>query len=100
MGTRKITLQFWMADRLGWSQHGPMIIEEILEEGDSFRTLLTRLAGRISQFSEAVFDPDTQSLSSEVSIVINDHIQDFSQGLEAKLQDGDRILFLPILAGG
>ncbi len=100
MDSPKVKLEFWMADRLGWSQPGPMIVEENLEEGDSLRTVLTRLAGRISQFAEAVFDPDRQSFSSEVAIIINDHVQNLSQELEAKLRDGDRILFLPILAGG
>ena len=78
---------------------GPMIIEEPLEEGDSLRSLLNRLAGRFREFPEAVFDPITQSLSSEVSILINDHIN-LSQGMDTRLNDGDRILFLPILAGG
>ena len=88
-----------MADRLGFAQPGPVILEEAVEEGESLRSLLTRLAGRFSNFSEALFDPETQSLSSEVSILINNHIN-LSQGLDTRLQEGDRILFLPILAGG
>jgi molybdopterin converting factor small subunit len=88
-----------MADRLGFDQPGPIISEEPVEEGETLRSLLTRLAGRFGHFSEALFDPATQSLSSEVSILINNHIN-LSQGLDTKLKDGDRILFLPILAGG
>lgn len=99
MDSPKVKLQFWMADRLGWTQMGPMTTEEPLEEGDSLRSLLNRLAGRFREFPEAVFDPKTQSLSSEVSILINNHIN-LSQGMDTKLNDGDGILFLPILAGG
>ncbi len=88
-----------MADRLGWDQPGPVIIEEPLEDGESLRGLLSRLAARFTHFSENVFDPQTQSLSSEVSILINDHVN-LSQGMDTKLKGGDRILFLPILAGG
>jgi len=95
----KVRLEFWMADRLGFDQPGPVILEEPVEEGESLRSLLTRLAGRFSHFSEALFDPETQSLSSEVSLLINNHI-DLSQGMDTKLKDGDQILFLPILAGG
>lgn len=95
-----VQLEFWMGDRLGWDQPGPIRRTEPLVEGDSLRTLFTRLAERSAEFAEAVFDPGTQSLSSEVLILINDHIQNVSQGLETKLQDGDRIKFLPILAGG
>ena len=95
----KVRLEFWMADRLGWGQPGPVVIEEPLEIGESLRSLLNRLAGRIDHFSEAVFDPQTQSLSSEVSILINNHIH-LSSGMDTELKEGDQILFLPILAGG
>jgi len=100
MDQSKVRIEFRMGERLGWNRPEPMTIEESIEEGETLRCLLNRLVGRISHFQEAVFNPQTQSLSSEVAIVINDHIQDLLQGLETKLQDGDRILFLPILAGG
>ena len=99
MSYSKVRLEFWMADRLGFDQAGPILLEETVEDGETLRSLLTRLAGRFGHFSEALFDPATQSLSSEVSILINNHIN-LSQGLDTKLKDGDRILFLPILAGG
>ncbi len=44
----KVRLEFWMADRLGFDQPGPLILEEPLEDGESLRSLLTRLAGRIA----------------------------------------------------
>jgi len=75
----KVRLEFWMADRLGFEQPGPLIVEEPVEEGESLRSVLTRLAGRIAPFAEAVFDPRTQSLSSEVSLLLNNHI-DLPQG--------------------
>ncbi len=46
-----------MADRLGFDQPGPVILEEPLEEGESLRSLLTRLAGRFSHFSETYSTP-------------------------------------------
>jgi molybdopterin converting factor small subunit len=97
--TPKVRLEFWMADRLGFDQAGPVILEEPLEEAESLRALLNRLAGRFPYFSENLFDPQTQSLSSEVSILLNNHTH-LSQGMDTRLRDGDRILFLPILAGG
>ena len=96
----KVQLEFWMADRLGFDHPGPVKMEEFVEEGESLRHLLTRLSARFSHFSENLFDPGTQSLSSEVSILINQHIQNLSDGLDTRLKAGDHILFLPILAGG
>ena len=99
MPASKVRLEFWMADRLGFDQPNPVILDEPLEDAESLRALLTRLAGRFNHFSENLFDPQTQSLSSEVSILINNHIN-LSQRMDTQLRDGDRILFLPILAGG
>jgi molybdopterin converting factor small subunit len=96
----KVHLEFWVADLLGWSHQGPMAIEEPVEEGESLRALLDRLAGRMEGFAGNIFDPVNQSLSSEIYILINGYVQNISLGLETRLKDGDRILFLPILAGG
>ena len=96
----KVKLEFWIGDRLGWKNPGPQVLEEWVEEGEALRSLLNRLAKRLDQFPEAVFDPKTQCLSSEVALVLNDHIQNLTQGLETPLKDGDRVAFLPILAGG
>ncbi len=68
MQAGKVKLEFWMADRLDWTGPEPMVIEEGLADGDSLRSVLGRLAGRISRFLESVFDPETQSLSSEMNI--------------------------------
>jgi molybdopterin converting factor small subunit len=96
----KVKLEFWIGDRLGWDHPGPKVLEEWVEEGEPLRSLLNRLAKRLDRFPETVFDPETQSLSSEVALVLNDHIQNLTQGLETPLREGDRVIFLPILAGG
>ena len=100
MISRKVTLQFLMNDWPGWKDAGPMILEEPIEEGESLRMLLNRLAGRMRQFRETIFDPATQSISGEFALMINDRVQSPLGGLDVKLQEGDRILFFPYLAGG
>lgn len=96
----KVRLQFWMAGPPGGTQSGSMMMEEEIQEGESLRSLLNRLAGRLPQLPGPIFDPETQTLSSEVAVVFNDHLNHFSQGLETKLKDGDRIFIFPYLAGG
>lgn len=100
MNSRKVILQALMNDWLGWDNAGPMIMEESIEEGESLRMLLNRLAERIPQFRETIFDPRTQSISCEFALMINDRVQSPLGGLDVKLQEGDRILFFPYLAGG
>jgi molybdopterin converting factor small subunit len=75
-------------------------MEEEIQEGESLRSLLNRLGGRLPPLAGPIFDRETQTLSSEVAVVINDHLDHFSQGLETKLKNGDRILIFPYLAGG
>jgi len=96
----KVRLQFWMAGSPGGAQSGTVMMEEEIREGESLRSLLNRLAGRLPQLAGPIFDPETQSLSSEVAVLINDHLDHFSQGLETKLKSGDRIFIFPYLAGG
>jgi len=96
----KVRLQFWMASSPGGTQSGSMVMEEEIQEGESLRSLLNRLAGRLPQLPVPIFDPETQTLSSEVAVVINDHLDHFSQGLETELKNGDRIFIFPYLAGG
>jgi molybdopterin converting factor small subunit len=96
----KVRLQFWMAGPPGGTQSGPMTMEEEVQEGESLRSLLNRLAERLPQLPVPIFDPETQNLSGEVAVVINDRLDHFSQGLETKLKDGDRIFIFPYLAGG
>ncbi len=99
MLAEKVRLEFWMADRLGFDQPGPIIIEESIQKGETIRSLLTRLADRFPYFSDSLFDPQTQSLSSEVSLLLNRHVN-LPQGMDTILKNGDELLFLPILAGG
>lgn len=100
MSPPKVELRLWMTEWPGWSQAGPIVIEEPIEEGEPLRRLLTRLAERMPQLRETIFDPLTQSISGEVALVINDRVESPFQGLETRLKDGDRIFFFPYLAGG
>ena len=100
MEVGKVRLQFWMASSPGGTQSGSMVMEEEIQEGESLRSLLNRLAGRLPQLPVPIFDPATQTLSSEVAVLINGHLDHFSQGLETALKNGDRIFIFPYLAGG
>ncbi len=96
----KVKIQFRMGDYPGWAREGPLVLEEAIGEGESLRSMLQRLAGRSPEFFDSIFDSETQTLSDEVALVINDRMDPLSKGLEIPLKDGDRILIFPFLAGG
>jgi len=99
MSGSKVKLELWINEWPGSAQGGPTVIEEPIEEGETLGALLNRVAKCIPQIRGTIFDPLTQSISEEVALVINDRVQS-PHLLETKLQDGDRILFFPYLAGG
>jgi molybdopterin converting factor small subunit len=47
-----------------------------------------------------VFDRSTQSLPEHVELVLNDRLLDLQGGLDATVQGGDVLAFLPAHAGG
>jgi molybdopterin converting factor small subunit len=96
----KVRLQFLMGDYPGWTPAGPMLMEETIEKGESLRSLLHGLAGRSPQLFGSIFNAETQTLSDEVAVVINEQMDHFSRGIETHLRDGDRIFIFPYLAGG
>ena len=96
----KVRLEFRMTGPPGGAPSGSTKMEEEIREGESLRSLLHRLAGRLPRLPGPIFDPETQTLSDEVAVVINDHLHHFSHGLETRLKNGDHILIFPYMAGG
>jgi molybdopterin converting factor small subunit len=95
----KVKLQVWIKEWPGSAHSGPITIEEAIKDGETLSDIPNRLSEQMPQFRESIFDPRTQRISEEVALVINDRVQS-PHLLETKLQDGDRILFFPYLAGG
>ncbi len=100
MAPSQVEIQFWLGEQLGWSGPGPMVLQEPIVEGESLNSLLKRLAGRIGKFEQVVYDPQTQTLLGDISLVINDQLQLPPRALDVKLKNRDRIMFLPRLCGG
>jgi molybdopterin converting factor small subunit len=99
MSGSKVKLMLWIKEWPGSAQSGPIVIEEAIRNGETLSDLLNRLSEQVPQFREKIFDPATQRISDEMALVINDRIHS-PHLLATKLQDGDRILFFPYIAGG
>jgi len=99
MSGSKVVLQLWIKEWPGSAQSGPVTIEEQITDGETLSVFLNRLSGKMPEFRDNIFDPATQTISDEAVLVINDRIHS-PHMLATRLQDGDRILFFPYLAGG
>lgn len=76
------------------------IREEETEEGTTFRQLLDRLARRNSFFGGKVFDLEAESLHPYLVINYNGRVMSPYEVYDKYLEDGDKIIILPMYAGG
>lgn len=99
-----ITLELhgFLADRLaalGRRRGTRTIVALALEPGASVSRVLTSLVEGDPRY-ELLFDPHTQTLPEHIDVVLNDRVLDLQGGLDAQLQTGDVLTFLPAHAGG
>jgi molybdopterin synthase sulfur carrier subunit len=52
------------------------------------------------KLSPHLLDPSSGKLLSHVRVMVNGQTIRFLQGMETPLQDGDEVLFLPLVSGG
>jgi molybdopterin converting factor small subunit len=69
-------------------------------EGDTVLDLLSDLVAAYPGFREAVFNPETGAVAEQVAVVLNDQLLTFAEMSERKLVSDDRLVILPVYAGG
>ena len=69
-------------------------------EGDTVLDLLSDLVTAYPGFREAVFNPETGTVAEQIAVVLNDQLLTFSEMSERKLVNDDRLVILPVYAGG
>ena len=62
--------------------------------------LLIELAASHADFRKVVFNPDIGKVSEQINVFLNDSLLQFPDVTDAKLNDGDSIMFLPVYSGG
>ncbi|MFC2020480.1 MoaD/ThiS family protein [Chloroflexota bacterium] len=100
MGRIRLEIQPWVSDTLDNQALGNLILEETIEEGATIGDLIRKLGSDNQAFSDVMFDTETDKLSGQVMIVLNDRIVEALKGLETSIKDGDIIKLLPVIAGG
>ncbi len=77
-----------------------VVLEKEIGEGTTIGDLLADLAFSYTGFRKVIFNPDIGKISDQVNVILNDSLLQFPDVTEAKLNDGDSIIILPVYAGG
>jgi len=98
----KVRLKFpaSFASRLNAQGSDLVILEKEIGEEATIGDILTDLAFSYTDFRKVVFNPDTGKVSDQVNVVLNNNLLQFPEVTEAKLNDGDSIIILPVYSGG
>lgn len=68
-------------------------------EGGSVKEILNALTDEYPEIGKALFDEE-KHLRPFVNVYVNDKNMDMMEGLQTKVDSGDEILLLPVIAGG
>ena len=100
MGKVRLKFPASFASRLDAQGSDLVILEKKIGEEATIGSLLADLAVSYTDFRKVVFNPDTGKVGDQVNIVLNNNLLQFPEVTEAKLNDGDSIIILPVYAGG
>ena len=100
MGRIRLEILPWVSDVFGGQGAGQLVLEETIEEGTTIGGLLRKLASEHQTFGDIIFDTETDKLSGDVMIVLNDRVVEALKGMDTSIEDGDIIKLLPVIAGG
>ena len=77
-----------------------LILEQEIGEGATIGDLFAALASSYTGFHKVVFDTDGGQVSDKIMVVLNDSLLQCSDVTEARLNDGDSVILLPVYTGG
>jgi len=76
------------------------VLEKEIGEETTIGDLLADLAFSYTDFRKVVFNPDTGKVGDQVNVILNNQLLQLPEVTEAKLNDGDSIIILPVYSGG
>ncbi len=100
MGRIKLEILPGMGDAIDRQAEGHLVLEEIIDEGTTIGDLMRKLASQYQAFGDSIFDSETNKMSGNVAIALNDRLVEALEGLDTPVNDGDMIKLFAVIAGG
>ena len=100
MGKVRLEFPASFASMLNTKGSDLVTLEKEIGEGAKISDLLAELAFSHTDFRKVVFEPDTGKVGDQVNVVLNKSLLQPPEVTEARLNDGDCIIILPVYSGG
>ena len=100
MGKVQLRMPSSIADTLNEKSSDWCVFEKEIGEGATMGDLLAELTSSYDGFRKAVFNPDIGKISDQIMVFLNDNLLQDPGVTDAKLNDRDSIMFLPVYSGG
>ncbi len=100
MGKVRLEIPHSLAGMLNVKGSEWLILDKEIGEGATIGDLLTDLTSSYTDFHKVVFNPDTRKVGGRVLVILNDSLLQVTDVTETKLNDGDRVMLLPVYDGG
>jgi molybdopterin converting factor small subunit len=100
MGAVEITIYYWLSGAFTGGSGTSHRFQEPFQEGETLVDLLNRLSSKLPPFGTVIFDSKNQRLYPQVIFIFRDKAGDLQKDFGRKLNNEDKIVFLPMYAGG
>lgn len=100
MGAVEITIHYWLSEAFTGGAGTSHSFQENFRDGETLGRLLNRLSSNLPSFAMIIFDSENQRFYPQVNFIFRGKAGDPQKDLRRELKDGDKIVFLPVYAGG
>ncbi len=100
MASIEVEIVPWLTDLLDQPRSGRIKWREEIDQAEPVRSFLIRMHQSYPQLAATMYSIEETRLTGRVNIILNDRALELIGGIDAPLQDGDRLILVPAYTGG
>ena len=100
MNTVELTLPSWVAASLDSNAEEWLTVKQDVEPGTTVGKLLDGIAAVNQDFRETVYSPAVGLAYEQINVLLNETLLTHQEIVQTILNNGDKLLLLPVYFGG
>lgn len=102
MGRVRLEIMPSLASISTLNAHGSdwLTLEREMAEGSTIGDLLAGLASGYTELHKVIFDAGTGKINEQLNVVLNNRLLPLTDMPKTKVNDGDKVILLPVYSGG